>query len=238
MATTCSLPCRQIGKHVGIDVGLKTFYTDSEGNTVPNPRFLRKAEKRLKRLHRRKDRKHKGSTNRKKAIKRLAKAYLKVSRQRQDFAVKTARALIMSSDMIAFEDLQIANLVKNHRLAKSIADAAWGQFLSWLRYYGHIASVPVVAVSPCFTTQDCSGCGERVYKSLSVRTHVCPSCGLVLDRDQNAAKNILEAALDYLADLNRTAGQAETGRSQERRNASGHQTSSRRKRLRSVASDG
>src|SRR5581483_10267601 len=206
----------------------KSFYTDSEGIAVPNPRFLRKAEQKLKRLHRRKDRKKKGSANRKKAIKRLAKGYLKVSRQRQDFAVKTARALILSHDLIAYEDLQIANLVKNHHLAKSISDAAWGQFLAWLRYYGGLASVPVVAVSPRFTSQDCSGCGERVYKSLSTRTHVCPACGLVLDRDHNAALNILESA------LNRTAGQAGTGRASVRRNASGQGTSGKGKRLPSV----
>ncbi|HEU5369237.1 MAG TPA: transposase [Ktedonobacterales bacterium] len=216
------------GKQVGIDVGLKSFYTDSDGVTVPNPRFLRKAEAKLKRLHRRKDRKKKGSANRKKAIKRLAKGYLNVSRQRQDFAAKAARALIISSDMVAYEDLQIANMVKNHKLAKSIADAAWGQFLGWLRYYGQIASVPVVAVPARFTTQECSGCGERVQKSLSTRTHVCPRCGLVLDRDHNAALNILESA------LNRTAGQAGTGLLQEGQNASGQKTSGGRKRLRSV----
>ena len=82
--------------------------------------------------------------------------------------------MVKSSDLIAYEDLQIANLVKNHHLAKSISDAAWGQFLGWLRSYGAMANVPVVAVSPRFTTQDCSGCGERVEKSLSMRTHVCP----------------------------------------------------------------
>jgi putative transposase len=220
------------GSQVGIDMGLKSFYTDSHGVTVPNPRFLRKAEQKLKRLHRHKDRKKKGSANRQRAIKRLAKGYLKVSRQRQDFAAKTARALILSHGLIAYEDLQIANLVKNHHLAKSISDAAWGQFLAWLRHYGMIAAVSVVAVPPRFTSQDCSGCGERGYKSLSQRTHVCPGCGLVLDRDHNAALNILESA------LNRTAGQAETGRSCERRNASGQQTSSRVKRLASVASAG
>jgi putative transposase len=231
------------GKQVGIDVGLKSFYTDSEGQTVANPRYLRKAETQLKRLQRRKDRKKKGSQNRKKAIKRLAKGYLKVRRQRQDFARKTARALIVSSDMIAYEDLQIANLVKNHHLAKSISDASWGLFLGWVRYYGLIANVPVIAVSPRFTTQDCSGCGYRVQKSLSQRTHICPSCGLILDRDWNAALTILLAGLAWLAahpasaGHSRTAGQVETGSSQEGQNASGQSASThvfaraRRKRV-------
>ena len=184
------------GKQVGIDVGLKAFYTDSESNTVDNPRFLRKAEKKLRRLHRRVSKKQKKSQNRTKARQKLAKAYLKVQRQREDFARKTANTLITSSDLIAYEDLQIANLVKNHRLAKSISDAAWGRFLAWVNSYGAVHDVPVIAVAPQFTTQNCSGCGKRVYKSLSVRTHVCPHCGLVLDRDHNAAVNILAKALE------------------------------------------
>jgi putative transposase len=194
------------GTQIGIDMGLKVFYMDSEGQSVPNPRFLHKAEQKLKRLHRRKDHKHKGSRNRKKAIKKLAKGYLRVSRQRKDFATKTASALVKSSDLIAYEALQIHNLVKNHYLAKSINDAAWGRFLEWVRYYGNLHSIPVIAVPPHFTTQDCSGvlpdgtpCPERVKKSLSVRTHVCPRCGLVLDRDKNAALNILDAALCTLS---------------------------------------
>jgi putative transposase len=211
-------------KDVGIDVGLKTFYTDSTGATVENPRYLRKAEKRLKRLHRRVSRKVKRSQNRKKAIKRLAKGYLKVQRQRKDFAAKTASALAKSSDFIAFEDLKIAHLVKNRYLAKSISDASWGLFLSWVRYYGQVHGIPIVAVPARFTTQDCSGCGFRVKKTLSMRTHVCPSCGLVLDRDENAARNILAAALMQVAALNRTAGQAGTG-SSTTANASGQTTS-------------
>ena len=212
---------------VGIDVGLKTFYTDSDGNTITNPRYLRKAEKRLKRLHRRKDRKPKGSTNRKKAIKRLAKGHLKVQRQRKDFSAKAASALVKSHDFIAFEDLKVSSLVKNHHLAKSISDAGWYGFLCWVRYYGRLAGIPIVTVSPHFTTQDCRGCGYRVKKTLSMRTHVCPSCGLVLDRDQNAALNILAVAL-------RTAGQAETGSGTPGQNASEQSTSGRRKRLRSA----
>jgi putative transposase len=179
----------------GIDVGLKVYYTDSEGNSAPNPRYYRRAEKRLKRLHRQVSRKQKGSANRKKARKRLAKASLKVQRQREDFARKTANALVTSSDLLAFEDLKIRNLGKNKHLAKSIHDAGWGAFLQWVKAYGAIHDIPVIAVAPHFTSQNCSGCGTRVKKSLSVRTHICPSCGLVLDRDENAAINILQKAV-------------------------------------------
>ncbi len=184
------------GKQVGSDVGLKSFLTDSEGNTVENPRFLRKSEKNLKRLHRRLSRKKKGSKQRKKARQALAKGYLKVQRQREDFARKQANTLVSSHDLIAYEDLQIRNMVRNRHLAKSIHDAGWGQFLQWVKYYGSLHEIAVVGVSPQHTTQDCSGCGERVRKTLSVRTHVCPRCGLVLDRDENAAHNILHKALD------------------------------------------
>jgi putative transposase len=222
------------GKQVGIDVGLKAFYTDSNGATVANPRYLRKAETKLKRLHRRVSRKIKRSKNRKKAIKRLAKGYLKVQRRRKDFAVKAARALVQSHDLIAFEDLKITNMVKNHHLAKSISDASWGLFLSWVGYYGGLHGIPIVVVPPKFTTQDCSGCGYRVKKSLSIRTHICPSCGLVLDRDWNAALNILAAALVIVAALHRTAGQAGTGSASAERNASGQTTAGGRKRLRSA----
>jgi putative transposase len=198
-------------KQVGIDVGLKAFSTVSSGATIANPRYLRKAETKLKRLHRRVSRKVKRSKNRRRAIKRLAKGYLKASLQRKDFAVKAARALIQSSDLVAYEDLKITHLVKNHRLAKSISDASWGLFLSWVRYDGQVHGIPVIAVPARFSTQDCSGCGERVKKTLSIRTHICPRCGLVLDRDWNAALNILLAALAWVV-AHRTAGQAETGR--------------------------
>jgi putative transposase len=186
----------ETGSVVGIDMGLRVFYTDSNGNTVENPRHYRKAEKKLKRLHRQVSRKQKKSKNRKKARQRLAKASLKVQRQREDFARKTANALVSSHDLIAYEHLQIRNLVKNHKLAKSIHDAAWGQFLSWVKAYGIMHDVPIIAVPPQYTSQDCSGCGERVKKTLSTRTHLCPSCGLVLDRDENAAINILAKALE------------------------------------------
>ena len=212
------------GKQVGIDMGLTSFYTDSEGNTVDNPRFLRKAEQQLKRLHRRLSRTQKKSANRKKARQRLGKAYLKVQRQREDFARKTANALITSHDLIAFEDLKIANLVRNHSRAKSISDAAWGRFLWWVQYYGVIHDVPVVAVAPHWTSQMCSGCGRIVKKALSERTHRCVHCGLIMDRDENAARNILALALRWLKAQGCTVGQTETGTSRRVRKASGQKT--------------
>jgi len=190
-------------KMLGIDVGLNHFYTDSDGNKVENPRFLRKAEKALKRAHKRVSRKTKGSNNRQNAIKRLGRKHLKVSRQRKDFAVKTARAQILSADLVAIEDLKVQNMVKNHHLAKSISDASWTLFRQWLEYFGKVFDVPVIAVAPHYTSQNCSNCGQQVKKSLSTRTHKCPHCGYLDDRDTNAAINILMKALQGLAQLPR-----------------------------------
>ncbi|PZW18000.1 putative transposase, partial [Thermosporothrix hazakensis] len=160
--------------------------------------------------------------NRRKARQALSKAYLKVQRQREDFARKQANALVSSHDVIAYEALQIRHLVKNRHLAKSIADAAWGRFLWWVRYYGTLHQVPVIGVEPAFTTQDCSRCGQRVKKSLSVRTHLCPGCGLLLDRDHNAALNILQKALQG------TVGQTGTDEGVSS-NASGQPAATRRR---------
>jgi putative transposase len=206
-------------KQVGIDVGLKAYYTDSDGNTVDNPRHYRKAEQKLKRLQRQISRKQKKSANRKKARKQLARAHLNVQRQREDFARKTASSLVSSHDLIAYEDLQICTMVKNHHLAKSIHDAGWGTFISWVKAYGLMHNIPVIAVAPHFTSQECSACGALVKKSLSVRTHICTSCGVVLDRDHNAALNILVKALAC------TLGHRETSSSEE--NASGQTASTR-----------
>jgi putative transposase len=195
------------GKAVGIDVGLKAYYTDSEGNTIENPRHYRKTEKKLKRLHCRLSRKPKGSKNWKKARKALAKGYLKVHRQREDFARKTASTLVSSHDLIAYEQLQIRNMVKNRHLAKSIYDAGWGTFICWVKAYGVMHTIPVIAVAPQFTSQECSACGKLVKKSLSMCTHICPACGVVLDRDQNAALNILAKALECTVGHTGTDGQ-------------------------------
>ena len=182
------------GKAIGIDVGLNHFYTDSDGETVANPRYLRKSEKALKRLQKRVSRKKKGSGNRKKAINKLGRKHLKVSRQRKDFAIKTTPGAVKSSDFVAYENLQVKNMVKNHKLAKSIGDAAWSQFAQWLEYFGKVYGKTVIAVAPQYTSQECSNCGNLVKKTLSTRTHIC-GCGAILDRDHNAGKNILTKGL-------------------------------------------
>lgn len=207
------------GKTIGIDVGLNHFYTDSNGETVANPRHLRKSEKSLKRLQRRMSSTKKGSNNRVKFRNKLARKHLKVSRQRKDFAVKIARCVVRSNDLVAYEDLQVRNMVKNHRLAKSISDASWSLFREWAEYFGKVFGVVTVAVPPHFTSQNCSNCGEVVKKTLSTRTHICPDCGLTLDRDHNAARNILEKALS-------TAGHVGTNASGETDQYLGEETPS------------
>ncbi|NEO75822.1 transposase [Moorena sp. SIO4G3] len=182
------------GTTIGLDVGLKDFYTDSNGTTESNPRFYRKGEKRLKFYQRRVSRKKKGSNNRKNAINKLGRTHLKISRQREEHAKRLARCVVRSNDLVAYENLRVKNMVKNHCLAKSINDAGWYQFRKWVEHFGTKFGKVTVAVNPAYTSQNCSNCGELVKKSLSTRTHVC-QCGCKLDRDHNAAINILEIAL-------------------------------------------
>jgi len=182
------------GTAIGLDVGLKEYYTDSEGVMIENPKFLRKGETVLKRSQRHVSRKVKGSINRRKARQILGKRHLKISRQRKDHAIKLARCVITSNDVVAYEDLRIKNMVKNHCLAKSINDASWYQFRVWMEYFGQVFGRITIAVNPQYTSQECSSCGTIVKKTLSTRTHIC-KCGCVLDRDHNAARNILSRGL-------------------------------------------
>ena len=188
------------GKIVGLDVGIKEFYRDSNGHSEPSPKFYRTGEKRLKFRQGRVSRKKKGSANRKKAIKKLGRVHLKISRQREEHAKRVARCVIQSNDLVAYEDLRIKNLVKNHCLSLSINDAGWYQFRKWLEYFGTKLGKVTVAVNPAYTSQECSNCGAVVKKSLSMRTHVC-HCGFVLDRDWNAAINILKSALSTIGHM-------------------------------------
>ena len=186
--SSCSHP------DIGIDIGLKSFLTDSEGHSIENPRYYRKSQKTLRRKQRMLCRRKKGSQRRRKAAKNVAKTHLKIARQRRDFHFKIARQYADSYHHLAVEDLNINGLVKNRHVSKSIMDASWGAFLAILAEKAERAGHQVIRVSPHFTTQACSNCGELIQKSLSVRTHMCTSCGYVADRDVNAAKNILSKA--------------------------------------------
>src|SRR6266581_7560266 len=188
---------------IGVDVGLKSFLTDSEGHTVENPRFYRTSQKTLRRKQRQLSRCKKGSHRRRKAAKNVAKTHLKISRQRRDHHFKIAKPYAQGYQRIVVEDLQITCMVKNHHLSKSILDASWGAFLDILTAKAESAGHEVIRVNPRFTTQKCFHCGELVQKSLSVRTHVCPFCGYVTDRDVNAAKNILAEWVQANASLMR-----------------------------------
>ncbi len=205
------------GNVVGLDLGLKYFTKDQNDNAVIYPQFLRKSERRLKKAGRRLSKKFvKGkkpqSNNYHKARKRLGKVHLKVQRQRKDWSIKLARCVVASNDVVVYEDLKVANMVKNHHLAKSISDASWYQFTQWLDYYGKIWDKAVVAVSPNYTSVDCSSCSYRVKKSLSTRTHSCPKCKVEICRDTNAAINILKKGIKVLGVEwnNSTFGQKES----------------------------
>ncbi|BAY23630.1 transposase [Calothrix sp. NIES-2100] len=186
------------GKSLGIDLGLTSFYTDSDGNKIENPRYLRKSEKVLKKAQQRLSRCAKGSKNRVKARNRLGRKHLKVQRQRQDWCVKLAQCVVKSADIVAYENLQVRNMVKNHHLAKSISDASWSTFTNWLEYFGKVYGRVVIAVPPHNTTINCSNCGHPVHKILSTRTHICRACSYIDCRDINAAKNILNRGLELI----------------------------------------
>jgi putative transposase len=183
-------PLPPAGKETGLDVGLQVFLIAADGKRVANPRHHRRDEKRLAKAQRRVSRRQRGGHRRRKAVACLARAHQTVQRQRADFHHKTALALPRAYDTLYLEDLRGANLLRNRHLAKGISDAGWARFRAIREAKAACAGREVVAVPPAYTGQDCSGCGERVPKSLRVRTHVCPTCGLVLDRDEHAARNI------------------------------------------------
>lgn len=176
---------------VGIDVGIKSFCVSSDGNQIQNPKYFRQSEKLLRRRQRTLCRKVKGSDNRKDARLLIAKAHEKVSNQRKDFLHKLANFYIEAYQTIYIEDLNINGMVKNRHLSKSISDSSWGMFFNFLSYKAEGAGREVIKVPSHNTSQICSGCGEKVLKSLSVRVHQCPFCNLSLDRDSNASINIL-----------------------------------------------
>jgi putative transposase len=196
-------PLPPTGQETGIDVGLDSFATLADGQRICTPAYYRKAEAYLRRCQRRVARRTKGSRRRRKAVALLAKAQQHVARQRRDFHHKEAAKLAQAYDVIYYEDLRVANMVRNHSLAKSISDAGWSAFLTFLTFLtilpfkaasaGKRVQAVNTAVNPAFTSQRCSGpgCGVIVSKGLSVRWHACPNCGTSLHRDHNAALNIV-----------------------------------------------
>lgn len=180
---------------IGIDMGIKEFCITSDGELMTNPKYYRLTEAKLRKQQQSVSRKKKGSERRKKAIGVLARTHEHIFNQRRDNAFKVANNLLQKYDTICREDLQIANMVKNHKLAKSISDAGWGLFFNILEAKAkQVPGKRVIAVDPKFTSQMCSRCKQIVKKSLAVRVHRC-ECGLVIDRDVNAAINILNRGL-------------------------------------------
>ena len=189
------MPLDEVKTAVGIDVGLKEFLTTSEGETVPIQQTYRKTQAHLARQQRKLARKEKGSNRANKQKNKIARIHQRIGRIRENFHYNTAHSLVKKYDLIAVEDLNIKGLART-RLSKSILDAAWGRFITILDAVAVKCGVRVVKVSPHGTSQNCSGCGAKVPKTLSIRLHECHKCGLAMDRDENAARNILERALN------------------------------------------
>lgn len=178
---------------IGIDVGVESFLTDSDGNKVENQRFFKNAERKLRKKQRRLARRKKGSNNRNKARKLVSKQHRKIARQRLDLHFKTARRYVERHAIVVVEKLNVAKMVQSD-FAKSINDVGWSQFKHILKFKCEQLGRMFIEVDPKLTSQKCSNCGEIVKKDLSVRTHKC-ACGLVMDRDENAAINILQSAV-------------------------------------------
>lgn len=186
------------GNAIGIDVGIKAFYTDSNGNVVPNPKYLERSMRKLVREQRRLSRKQKGSNNRKKQRVKVALVHERITNQRNDFLQKQSTMLIRENQTVCIEDLHVKGMIRNHKLAQRIASASWSKFFEMLEYkaawYGNeIVKIPTMYPS----SQTCSCCGYKnpLVKNLAVRTWECPECHAVHDRDTNASMNILKKGL-------------------------------------------
>jgi putative transposase len=192
-------PLPRTGLSVGIDVGLKSFITLSNGERVDNPRFFVHEEKALAKAQRKLSKAGKGTPERAKALKVVHRVHERITCKRDDFVKKLSLKLVKSYDLIAFEDLNIKGMVKNHCLAKHIADAGWNKLITTTSYKAEWAGKRVELVNANGTSQICSSCGQVVQKDLSERVHRCSFCGLTLDRDHNAALNVLRLGLQSVA---------------------------------------
>lgn len=188
----------KIDNKIGVDLGIKEFAITSDGKIFSNSKYLKKSEKRLTKLQKDLSRKQKGSNNRRKARIKVAKIHEKIANQRNDFLHKVSTQLINENQVIVIEDLKVSNMMKNHKLAKSISDVSWSEFRTMLEYkakwYGREI---IIAPSNYASSQLCSNCGNKSSqtKDLSCRTYICPVCGMIMDRDINASKNLLKLAI-------------------------------------------
>jgi putative transposase len=198
---SCEVEPERLPTHpeqVGIDVGLKTFATLSTGEEIANPRFFRKEEKALARVQRKHSKLAKGTPERRKHRKAVARVHERIAFRRDDFTHQESRKIVNAYGTIAVEDLRVNRMTHNHCLAKSIHDASWSEFFSKLSCKAEEAGRRYVAVNPAFTSQDCSRCHHRQVMPLSERTYRCPCCLLICDRDLNASRNILRVGLHSL----------------------------------------
>ena len=184
-----------VSRELGVDLGLSVFAYCSDGLQIPNPRIARHAEKEMRRRQRALARCKKGSKRRLKVKAKLVKTHSKIVNVRTSWLHEKSTELVNRTDFVAVEDLNIKGMIKNHKLARSIHDASWSTFINMIAYKAEKAGKHFIKVDPRNTSQMCSGCYTFVPKSLAVRTHSCPNCGLVIDRDWNASKNILQAGL-------------------------------------------